>query len=173
MLGSPLGWGRGASRKGTHRSMVTETGSQGAGLEGAIFPGLAQPAALPCPHPCYCALFLPRPASSVPVSSGWRHHGGHRGFPHTPTPSRWCPAPNTPGALRDPGLIWTCTDHLPHLTISFMQQTHCACPMLSHLLRVSGARSTARIQVQSQVHHVIRAGPGARLRGVSRAGLRA
>lgn len=70
------------------------------GLEGAVFPGFAQPAALPCPHLC-CTLFLPRPNSSVPISSGWRHLGGHRGFTH-PHPIKMVPGSKHPRGLRDP-----------------------------------------------------------------------
>ena len=129
-LGSPPGWGL---REGTHRSTVQRLALRVLGLEGAVFLSFARPAALRCPHPC-CTLFLPQPTSSVPVSSGWRHRGGHRGFTH-PHLIKMVPGSKDPQGLRDPGLIWTHNLHLPHLTINFMPQTHSACPVLSDLLR--------------------------------------
>lgn len=102
-LESPLGWGPQGLQEGTHRSMVRRLALRVLGLEGAVFPGFAQPAALPCPHPC-CTLFLPQPNSSVPISSGWRHLGGHRGFTH-PHPIKMVPSSKHPRGLRDPGLI--------------------------------------------------------------------
>lgn len=197
VLGSPLGWGPRGIQEGhpqVHESGA-ETGSQGAGAGGGHLSRLRtthSPSLAPIPlRP------LPAPADLLsPLSPQGGVTMGATGASHTPTPSRWCPAPNTPRGLRDPGLIWTCTDHLPHLTINFMQQTHCACPMLSHLLRAESgpglqpgsgsesgpsrdqSRTRARLRrEQGRGSGREQAGPrsGTRLRaqGMSRAGLRA